>query len=564
MNPSEVLLRITDSFDDQRVFDASLLPPMYSSPSMTTTEFPDPLLPGEISFQFVDDIEILDFSVDKGKYLEMHQNFDTLFQYYAHSQEKIVSYLLQLSPPLPPSGSHAGRGKNIERKALIRFHPRVEAIKKEHYAVQNNKFLLNYLQRSDSILEPGNPIVSEFYQYLSTLNEYDQKINDICNPLDKVEDTIGSLFGNRAAIKLAEIDAIYNVTGASNGLLSQTANNRFSFVDIAGGPGSFTRYILYRQVKAQGTGITIRGTKPSFSAKPKRDKYGKPIKEAIDYNRHNNGISDSLNWYGQNKINPNAFTPVEGADRSGDLFVHWFEFIRVTRERFPGGVSLAVADGGYEAKVARWQEMELSMLVLFQIVAAIFTLSNGGVFVLKIFESTRKITIDMIYILTCLFTDVTIYKPIGSRIRNAERYLIAKNFHGVDQQTYQNHPYMDLLFSAAQHFTGFLSAPNGLLQYPQDQHNEIKRQARFVSLLSGDYPERFKQWIRTNNMSSVITRNVYVKQFVSLYNDGQFNKELINELHAKRTQYDYDQALVIWNLPGKKDKEYAKFTKALR
>jgi hypothetical protein len=44
-----------------------------------------------------------------------------------------------------------------------------------------------------------------------------------------------------------------------------------------------------------------------------------------------------------------------------------------------------------------------------------------------------KLTVKLIYLITVLYEEVYIYKPLTSRPANSEKYIIAKNFKGIDE-----------------------------------------------------------------------------------------------------------------------------------
>jgi hypothetical protein len=53
---------------------------------------------------------------------------------------------------------------------------------------------------------------------------------------------------------------------------------------------------------------------------------------------------------------------------------------------------------------------------------------KGGFFILKIFDIFSKLTVDMLYLLSCLYNEVYITKPHTSRMANSEKYIVCKNF----------------------------------------------------------------------------------------------------------------------------------------
>ena len=67
-------------------------------------------------------------------------------------------------------------------------------------------------------------------------------------------------------------------------------------------------------------------------------------------------------------------------------------------------------------------------LIFTQIVYALHLQKRGGVFIIKFFDTFTKASIDMIYILCCMYESVEINKPKSSRMANSEKYIVCKNF----------------------------------------------------------------------------------------------------------------------------------------
>ena len=68
-----------------------------------------------------------------------------------------------------------------------------------------------------------------------------------------------------------------------------------------------------------------------------------------------------------------------------------------------------------------------------------YILKKGGHFVLKIFDIFTHNTLNLIYFLSKFFKDVYIIKPFSSRPANSEKYIVSKEFLGIDET------YMDSL-----------------------------------------------------------------------------------------------------------------------
>lgn len=218
----------------------------------------------------------------------------------------------------------------------------------------------------------------------------------MANPFENIG---RSVFMNRASIKLANIDAVFNLTQQKTGYIVKQYPGKFTFCDIGSAPGGFTEYLQYRRTESIGYGISLH------------KKYG------------------GLPWK-RDKLNMNQFNIYYGPDNSGNLYNNSLWFSNKVRDLEPNGVDLVTADGGLENKHdAKRQEILSSRLILSEILVALKTLKTGGNFVCKIFDVTSKISSDLIYLTSLCFREIHIIKPISSRPANAERYLVGLTLH---------------------------------------------------------------------------------------------------------------------------------------
>jgi len=100
--------------------------------------------------------------------------------------------------------------------------------------------------------------------------------------------------------------------------------------------------------------------------------------------------------------------------------------------KFSKKADLITADGGFIWNDENYQEQEAYRLILGEIITALKIQEINGSFVLKLFEIYTDISIKIISILTSVYTNVYITKPLTSRPSNSERYIICKKFKGVD------------------------------------------------------------------------------------------------------------------------------------
>lgn len=279
---------------------------------------------------------------------------------------------------------------------------------------------------------------------------------DATNPYEQIGK---SIFINRAAIQLANIDSVHNISGTVFTFTDKTSDQPLTFCDIASGPGGFTQYLQYRYPNAIGYGITLRDTTLDWSTK------------FLDMNR---------------------FTAYYGPDNTGDLYVNWEHFINYVITQQPGGVDLIMGDGGFEVE-GRQQEFLSSRLYLTQALVGITCTKINGTFVLKLFDSVTTISAHILYVLAQCFERILIFKPISSRPANSENYLICFGRKPEIKLYYQ------LLAQAA---------------------NVYQSNIYLSSLFSEQMSDEFIYWLQSANSQS-LERQLLAAQNILLYLGGQ-------------------------------------------
>ena len=305
---------------------------------------------------------------------------------------------------------------------------------------------------------------------------------DATNPFENIG---RSIFMNRAAVKLANIDAILNVTGNIFEFDKQSSVYPLTFCDVAAGPGGFTQYLQYRYPTGTGYGMTLR--------------------------------SKNLDW-NTKLLNMQRFTPFYGTDNSGNLYDGWQAFNEFVLKQQPRGVDLVTADGGFDVEeggdrtLLQKQEFLSSRLLVVQSLIGITCTRAGGTFVLKVFDTVTQLSAQVIYILGQCFEELIMFKPVTSRPANAERYLICRNKRSTIQL------YYDILVSAANAYT-----------------NDRYLSTIFAEALSAD----FISWLTRGNTQSM-ERQLRSAQHILLYMQGKF---------PTIERYNIAKFLTIWNLP---------------
>lgn len=211
---------------------------------------------------------------------------------------------------------------------------------------------------------------------------------------------------NRAGEKLEELA---QAVGLLDGMQPGVVGARF--LDLCGGPGAWSQYLL--QMNFQGFGFTLRsgaGSEDDWQAEQKDD------------------------WYPELLRHPN-WHAIWGADGTGDLLKpenlqHASQILRAA-----GGVSICVADGGFSDKAIPPNLLELYFFRLFlaEVLTAANCLLPGGRFVCKLYSTFSASTSALLFLITRLFEDVRIVKPMSSRVAGPERYLYASGFRANEE-----------------------------------------------------------------------------------------------------------------------------------
>ena len=312
----------------------------------------------------------------------------------------LIPYVSTLSNPNPPPLELVISSEDINIK-----YPSSEYVDLDLYT-QTMKIKNGYSQFSQK--------QSVFYSRRTSANPYEKLDN--------------SIFMNRAGIKMANIDAVFHLMENIGGMMEpQILDDTYRFVSIAEGPGAFIQYIQYRSPYGYGHGITLEeGVKHSFKWNT----------------RQLNMMRLDLEYPGKVK---------------GDIIKEWKQFTSHVLTK-SGRVGLVTADGGVDLE-GEWnedvipdivgshlqllednQETLTSPLLVAECLIALVVcdrmfdrgpdsggIKSGGNFVLKVFNTTTRVSAETIYVLTRCFKQVYCFKPVSSRPANSERYVVCSD-----------------------------------------------------------------------------------------------------------------------------------------
>ncbi|XP_033633452.1 cap-specific mRNA (nucleoside-2'-O-)-methyltransferase 1-like [Asterias rubens] len=313
----------------------------------------------------------------------------------------------------------------------------------------------------------------------------------------------GGIFLNRAAMKMANMDYVFNFmfTSPKDGHERSLCghNEILYFSDICAGPGGFSEYVLWRRkYRTKGFGFTIKGPcdfklEEFFAASPE---YFEP-------------------HYG-----------VNGADGNGDIMMseNQIEFRRFVYENTDNkGVHFVMADGGFSvAGQENIQEILSKQLLLCQFLVALSILRQGGSFVCKTFDLFTPFSIGLIYLLYRAFYKVCLFKPVTSRPANSERYIVCK---GMRSGAHLIHDYM---FELNKQMNRLKNSSDDILEVVP------------LEVIKAD--EQFTQYITKQNELQAQTQAQGLAKIQAFVR----NTKLLEPRQAEMR----DECLRLWGVPG--------------
>ena len=124
----------------------------------------------------------------------------------------------------------------------------------------------------------------------------------------------------------------------------------------------------------------------------------------------------------------------KGQDNTGDLLN--IENFTYCYSKYKNSMHIITADGGFDFSINYNMQEVISLELLFaQIAYAIILQKKGGTFIIKIFDVFSSAMVDLIYLLTSVYSEISFYKPYTSRPANSEKYLICKKFRLEDSSS---------------------------------------------------------------------------------------------------------------------------------
>lgn len=224
----------------------------------------------------------------------------------------------------------------------------------------------------------------------------DPKYQSIRNKINLFYPYPNNSFFNQEALKLINIDSLYNVSRYISTPMQPKQFGDLRFCDIYGGPGSQINYLLWRHPDSIGYGMTLRPTRID-----KND--GEPY-DFKDFPYQNNRLR-IFNGYGEN--------------RNGDIKNFWKQYIEFIHEIEPRGIHLCIAN----QEIAKEILCQKSNFI-YELLIALHVLEENGNFVCKLFDTHDNTIIKLLYICGISFKKIALIKPLTSDENTLERYIV--------------------------------------------------------------------------------------------------------------------------------------------
>jgi 23S rRNA U2552 (ribose-2'-O)-methylase RlmE/FtsJ len=284
------------------------------------------------------------------------------------------------------------------------------------------------LPNNNSIIEPSDIFISTTkhngicFSLVESLNRNKNKINQIIDDWDKYKkytnsyEFIHTQIPNtkisiskykplsRSYFKMVEIINTFK-------LLNQY-NNEINTFHLAEGPGGFIEAIanMRKNKNDRYVGITLINKNSTI---PNWNKCKDVMK------KHKNIVIE------------------RGSDDTGDILS--LENLTYCFQKYKNSMDIITADGGFDfSSDFNNQEKLACNLIFAEICFAVLTQKKGGNFIIKFFDIFTLASVDLLYILSCFYTNITISKPCTSRTANSEKYIVCENFKFDDTGAYYN------------------------------------------------------------------------------------------------------------------------------
>lgn len=341
----------------------------------------------------------------------------------------------------------------------------------------------NIKNKWDKLKKLGNP-----YELVHMITPKNKWNNSICaiNPI------------SRSFFKLIEILNINDFKLISN---NYKCNN---IACIAEGPGGFIEgfYYLYNNNINYINGLTLHSN----------NKY------VPGWSKMNNLLDKNDNFSKITKLHYADLYKLDDIIKFKNNIINKSDFV--------------TADGGLDYSIDfNNQETMSNKIIYSEILCALNILNIKGYFIIKFFDIFGLFSINMIYILYCLFDNISIVKPKSSRPANSEKYIYCKGFIGINIELLNN--------------------LNNILKEWDEMDND-----NTISYFSLDIPSSFIHKINQINNNLLDKQLFYLNNTIDLINNCP-DKEKIEKIYNEHSINAINWCLSL-NLPINGASKYLK------
>lgn len=122
-----------------------------------------------------------------------------------------------------------------------------------------------------------------------------------------------------------------------------------------------------------------------------------------------------------------------GSENTGDIMTQKYLLELQTFVANMRGADVVTADGSFDCQEnPDEQEALVASLHHCEATAALLLLNPGGSFVLKMFTLYEHSSVCLLYLLTCCFGSVSVFKPATSKSGNSEVYVVCLSYDGKE------------------------------------------------------------------------------------------------------------------------------------
>lgn len=347
---------------------------------------------------------------------------------------------------------------------------------------------------------------------VKTQQERDKILNDV-EPFMNIGE---SVFGNKHSIVLANIDAIYKLTGHYGSLFKQRLDSTFTKVGI-------TQSSVYENPVGMFT------KDKDFVACCVQDPQGGfmsylqfRLKNLVSY-----GMNSNKEDWRVSCLSTKYLNITYGQDGTGELDTNWKYFIDLIRGRVLDGVHLFLANGteSLERQSIVIDELMGDTLrynhktILQEVIVGLSCCGEKGNMVIKVLETNSPMMTDLLFLVSQCFEAIDLFKPITISNTSNEKYFIGLQRRSDDI----TNMYIEILKKAEKEFES-------------DKYKRIIRE---------ELQEDFIDWITETNNNLLSERIDFLEKL----------NKLLNEEKVSLRKYNLRTALKIWSLPGNIPKE---------